>query len=143
CASRTCVTLPLLIRRSDRLASDSGAQRNLAAHTERLPRRADAWVVPVTERALHDAILARVVGYDGDDAVRLQAVAQRRQSSLEPVELAVDGDSNRLEESCEVGRAGASAERAPNGGHQVVAGLERGPGAAPDDLPRQTTRTRL
>jgi hypothetical protein len=46
---------------------------------------------------LDDSILPRVVSNDGEHSARVQAVAQRRKCAVEPGQLVVDGDTQRLE----------------------------------------------
>src|SRR6476660_4257259 len=65
-AARPHVAPRLLRAGNHRLPREQGAERLPATGAERLLRRADARRAPVAEGVLHDPVLPRVVGDDGD-----------------------------------------------------------------------------
>jgi hypothetical protein len=92
---------------------------------------------------LHHPILARVVGDDGEHAVRREPVAQHGERALERADLVVHLDPERLEYPREVPRPAARPERAADRVHQMIARRERDGLAPPYDFPRKARRAAL
>ena len=86
----------------------------------------------------YETILTRMITDDRKGSFRLERIAKRRKRRVEPGQLVVHGDADRLEESGEIVRPGARTEHGANRVHEVVAHGERRALPASHDLGRQT-----
>ena len=102
----------------------------VAAQADRELGRADATAREVGEEALHPAVLERVEGDRRQPAALDEQPQAAGERAVERVELAVDGDPDRLEGALR-GMAAAEAIRGRNRGadrlDQLAGGLERPP----------------
>ena len=130
--------------RDDRATREPSAERVIAAAgAHRLLRRADAAALHSRNACFTRRSSPEWYAMTASVAAGREPVAQRGQRARQTVQLVVDGDAHRLEESREVRRAGARAERAADGAHEIVARGERPVAAAADDLAREPARPRL
>src|SRR3954451_18852544 len=94
---RTGIGRDLARRGDDRAAVDELGLRRVAAHADGQLGRADAPARAVGEEALDAAILERVEGERGEPAADLEHREGQRERLVELLQLAVDGDPDRLE----------------------------------------------
>src|SRR5690348_14265314 len=127
----------------DGFAGDHPPERPAPAGADRLPGRTDARAGPLAERVLHQAVLARMVGDDGQRAARPQCVTEGRKRVLESTELVVDRDAHRLEQPGELTRTRSRAEDRPNGVYEIVAEGKWSSVPPPHDLAREPPRVAL
>src|ERR671937_1651927 len=115
----------------------------MCACADGLRRGTDACHHLLLEKSLRQAIFKRMERDDGEPATRSQEVDCLRQRRRERLELAVDGDAERLEDAG--GRVDPPAS--PDGAFNQSCQLRRGVDAAPSPLlhngPRDAARMRL
>src|SRR4029077_8300146 len=98
---------------------------------------------PLAHEALHDPVFERVERDDGEAAPRPEHLERGRERALERVELAVDGDAERLEDPLRrmpLAEAGRRGNRALDRVDKLARALERLLAPAADERARDLSR---